>query len=226
VATQSIAVLGFSDVSLGDRSKVTKPNGEYARVANSGTGTVQLGVTAQTGGVLSAGNVFLSESAHVHGDLTLAGSLTTQSKYFVDGATKQHVDVPTKNVTRTHTFTYTTGNRNVSLEPGQSLPAPLAPAMYDSLTVKQGATLTLLAGDYYFQQIDIEPGGSLIFDNTAGTTFLYTGDTFNFKGVMAPSKTGAEIRLYTTFLGSGQAFISGPFRGTLVAPNGTVPSRQ
>lgn len=226
VASRAIAVLGFSEVSLADRVKITKPSGGYARVANSGTGTVQLGVTTQTGAILSAGNVFLSESAHVYGDVTLAGSFTTQSKYFVDGKVNQHVAVPTKTVTRTHGFTYASGNRNISLEPGQSLPAPLAPAMYDSLTVKQGAKVILLAGDYYFQRMQIEPGGSVIFDNSAGTTFLYAGDTFEFKGTMTPKQAGASIKLYSTFLGGGQVFVSGPFRGTIIAPNGTINLEQ
>lgn len=222
VAAQSIAILGFNDVMIADRAEIKSPDGSHAPVAGSGAGTVQLGVSAKTGSILTTGNVFLQERAHVFGDLVTAKNFNHQSEFTVDGVTRAQTTVPTRKVTGSKTIRFTTGDRNVSLEPGQVLQTPVAPGGYDSLTIKQNAKLTLLAGDYYFGQINIEPGATIVFDNSAGTTFLYVGDVFNFKGKMVPKLAGAGIKLHSTFLGGGQVFVSGPFRGAIVAPNGSI----
>ncbi len=216
---ENLAVLGLESVALENGVQVVEADGGFAPVANSGSGQLSVGVGTSTGTVTSVGDVFLAEGASVHGSLTTAGAFIHQSAYEIEGEVDTGAPVETELLSRAARLKYAS-IRDVSLEPGQSWPEPLEPGHYETLTVKENASVTLTAGDYYFRGIWIEAGASLRVDDSAGTVFLYAGETFQFKGALDTESDYPDFLV--SYLGYDQAFVSGPFRGSIFAPSGTV----
>jgi len=66
------------------------------------------------------------------------------------------------------------------LEPDQQ--ATIEPGHYQAISVKPGAMLTLNAGSYYFESLEIEPQAELQIQDDAGPTVVYVRGRFSFKG--------------------------------------------
>ncbi len=211
----AFAILGTDAVDICDRAEIRDAEGGYAKVGGVGYGTIRIGVEAHTGSVRAAAGVFLSERAEVHGNLDLAGELTTQSAWSIDGEVHQ-LPLTTQTVTRSLAFP-ATRLPDVHLEPGQSVPVPLEPGFRERLELKADAEAVLKAGDYFLDALVLHPGANLLIDDSSGTINLYVRSTVNLQGEVG-RLGGGHPRLLLGYLGTGQVFVSAPFAGAIIAP--------
>lgn len=131
--------------------------------ATSAGGSFELGADAYVLGTgVIAGNAFLRERAWFHGDLTLGGTLLTQSSQRITGTLLQNADVAVPTLA---TKTVTPGTTNVELAPrrGEVLP----PGNYAHGVFRAAATVKLDPGVYNFASLSIEPD-SFIHARTTG----------------------------------------------------------
>jgi hypothetical protein len=216
--TLSALAISGAQVDIGDRSTVRTPEGQYAAIGGPGPNPVTVGADAVTGRIVSKADVFLRDRARVEGALSTGGVLKKQTTYTLTGALLEHQSVPTRVLSRKASFS--TRAAGISLEPGVIRSTPVAPGNYATLTLKTGSAATLLAGEYFFEEIHIEPNATLTIDNGAGTTYLFA-NSVNVKGKVT-GKDGAYPSLLLSYLGVNEAFVSSPFRGSIVAPNGNI----
>jgi hypothetical protein len=204
---------------VGDRSKVLTPTGEFASIGNAGPSLTQLGISTETGSIVSVGSVALLAKAHVHGNLSTGGTLNKNGSAIVDGSTLQHQSIATRHVVRKASFTATSTSIWVPI--GQTLSTPIAPQYYTSLRLDINAQATLVAGDYYFGSFVIENGAKLAIDDSKGAVSVYVGDAFTHEGTIV-RVGGGFPRWLVSYLGVGTAFVQSNFLGTIFAPNGGI----
>jgi hypothetical protein len=208
----SPTVYGFHSAKIDDRAQVVLPGGGGFGVLESGGGA-ELDVSATVGATFSAGNVFLANNSTINGNLLLGGSLTEQAGARITGtiATGSPSLSPFPSLAPFHP-----GTTTVLLQPNttQSLP----PGSYGSVTLNQGAILTLNSGTYVFASLDLEPGSALTFNSTTGPLDINIASSVIFRGSIqdANANPGALMLQYS---GGSQIFIETPIAGTVVAPN-------
>lgn len=217
--TLSALAVSGGQLEIGDRASIKTSAGEYAPVGSVGPATLNVGADAKTGRIVSKSDVFLRERAEVHGALVTAGVVQKQNGTTVTGTVKERQSVVTRTLRRRADFGARTGG--ISLEPNVKRVQPVAPGNYATLTLKTGSEATLIAGEYFFDEINIEPGAKLFIDNTGGTTYVLSNRLTNVKGNIA-GKSGGYPALLLSYLGTTEALISAAFRGSIVAPNGTL----
>jgi hypothetical protein len=109
---------------------------------------------------------------------------------------------------------------NVYLEPNQT--RTLTPGTYGWISVKSRATLTLMPGEYVIDGLDaLEPDGRLRAETANGTVIIYAKTKWTNRGVIE-DVAGEGSRILVVLLGTGQALVESPFRGTLIAPYGSL----
>ncbi|SDH37928.1 DUF6701 domain-containing protein [Propionivibrio dicarboxylicus] len=131
-----------------------------------------------------------------------------------------------------------TGNTNVSLSSGQSLPA----GSYDTVTLSNGGnytfgtgtyyinalkinsnttTLTLGAGDYFIRHFDSGQGNNDVTIRTNGVTRLFIGSSLAVHDAFDFNSAGATANLQLYLYAGATAFFHdrGIFNGLIYAPN-------
>jgi hypothetical protein len=108
----------------------------------------------------------------------------------------------------------------VHLEPWTSL--TITPGTYERVSVKEGAKLTLEPGVYRFSAIEaLEPGSVLDAKTASGPVILYVEGSVIVRGTVMDAP-GDGTDLLVVMLGAGWATLEAGFRGTLIAPYGTI----
>ena len=213
------ALIGLEEVEIEAGAQVTDVDG-FSGVTNLGPGLLRIGAGAKVGSILAKGNVQLGPNTHVYGDLLTQGSLDAQSGSTVDGTTDVGELVPTLRIPARIRFPKFP-QPAVSLAMNQVRTVPLAPGRYTSLSLAAGAELPLVAGRYLFDSVTLEQGSRLKIRDTAGTVEVYAETTLNYRGRVLRDG-GGQPDLVTTYFGTGTVSVTGPLRGTLIAPVGTV----
>src|SRR5262249_55408366 len=102
----------------------------------------------------------------------------------------------------------------------------LTPGAYHPLDVKQGKTLVLTPGEFFIEQLTIESGASLQINGSGGPVYAYIGDAgFTFRGSLVAGSATPDMPLSLpsfTIMTTGSADIEAPFKGVVIAPNGTI----
>ena len=95
----------------------------------------------------------------------------------------------------------------------------LVPGSYSNYSVKDGGTLELTPGRYYFRSLGAEPDSTLRVTGPAGGVFIYVKGDFTFRGVQAFEDPGQEMMVVSF---APQVYLERPFEGVVMAPEGTL----
>jgi hypothetical protein len=213
------ALIALESVEVDAGVEVVDHDG-FTGVTNLGQGLLRVGNGAKVGSVLARGNVQLGPNAHVYGDVLAQGSLDAQTGSAVDGATAVGQTVPAIRVPTRVRFPKL-AQPAVQLGVNQTRPTPLSPGRYQSLSLASGSELTLVRGRYLFDAVNLEQGSRLKINDAAGAVEIYVVSTLGIRGRIL-REGGGQPNLLTVYFGSGAVSATGPLRGTLVAPHGTV----
>jgi len=212
---QDVVLSAAEFLRFNDRTK-TGPIGG-SEIAGSAGGTYLAAEANIRGSVFANGDVFLGSRSVITGTLTVAGTVTKQDGVKI-GA--QHVvsPVPFSTVTFSVPLPGSSGG-DVRLEPDRT--RHLSPGRYGAFDIKSRADIFLVAGVYFFDGFNLEPQAEIFLDTAAGPIQIYVQSSFNFKGAFVQS-AGKPEDLFVGYLGSSDAYVQGPFVGTLVAPGAEI----
>jgi hypothetical protein len=217
--------LGASNsVKLGDRSilgSAARAEGEMvmALVTNTGTGLTRLGNDVHAGDISARGPVTIGDRTLVHGFVRSGGAITLGNGSSIAGSQVPNATIASP-VTRSWTVTIPSQIRpDVALEPNQQGSA--VPGRYRRLVVKSGATLTLSAGTYFVEALQLEPQGTLRLAQSAGPVNIYVTSTLIHRGIIAASDASAP-RLFVGYTSANAVALEAPFHGTFVGPNANL----
>jgi hypothetical protein len=205
---KDVALFGGHDLRIADRTNVS----DCSTVASGGA--VDVGVDARVGEVLAGGNVTLRDRAAVCGVVSANGTVTASNSVTTAGILqRQSATLPALS----WSVSFPSPGRNVILNPGQT--ALLGPGSYGQVTVFSRSTLTLLAGTYFFDSLDVEPQGRLIADEGAGPVALYIRRQLVWHGdILQRLGTG----LLVGYFGTSDVVLETAFAGTLIAPSARI----
>ena len=212
VDVMQLALLGQQRLVIGDRAKIVKPGG-FAMTASMGGQTTKLGVEAKAGTIVSVPNVALADRSTVTGDVISGGTIARGNSVVVTGQSRTAVTLlPAKIFSWTVQFR--ASSTQVQLEPKAS--RTLAPGPYANVVVKNGATLTLTTGTYYFDSFDLDPNGKLIVVNDTGPIVVYVRNSIIWHGVLQYLGRAGDLMIVST--GATAFAVESSFDGTIVAP--------
>lgn len=200
-------------VYVGDRTTVGTATD---LVAAAGTGGVEIGASSRAGVIRSRGRVFLRSNAVV------ASAVSSTSIERQAGVTCPICQANSAALDPVQTFPATVifpaSTTSVALEPG--VRRQLAEGAYTTVAVKSNAALVLQAGTYYFDTLDVEPGGRLVIPTGGDAVYIYVAQQITFRGIFDDG--GDASRLFIGFAGTTAAFVESPARGTFVAPRASL----
>jgi len=236
---------GLTGSPFGLSGNLTGPVNSGGNVALAATlngnltaaGNVALQFSNVTGNILAGGNVSVAALSAVNGNVTANGSITGTG---ITGTVTPFAGVPVNPVAYSPTTVppadvFTAGGADISVATFQSLTLP--PGTYGDLTLAGSGTLTLTAGDYYFDTFGtVGPFGfsNLRFDLTNGPINVFVvGDVTLTNAHQQDALIGGVAQTDPTlgrmvFVESSNGNISlGGFAfdtmwGTYFAPNGNV----
>ena len=192
----------------------------FAGVTNLGQGLLRIGNGAKVGAVLARGSVQLGPNSHVYGDVLAQGWLDAQAGSAIDGATAVGQDVAAVRVPTRVRFPKLV-QAPVQLSINQTRATPLSPGRYQSLSLASGSELVLVPGRYLFDSVNLEQGARLKINDAAGAVEIYVVSTLEIRGRIL-REGGGQPNLLTVYFGTGTVSATGPLRGILIAPRGTV----
>lgn len=105
---------------------------------------------------------------------------------------------------------------DVNVRPKGSI--ALAPGRYRTVTVGPKGALFLSGGTYVVEKLSLGSGAELHLDASAGTIDVYVRQSASF----AATTIGDASRFVLGFLGQGELSLRSGFRGTALAPFGTL----
>ncbi len=216
VPIPTLPVGASGDLRISDRARVQTASLTPAPVVNSGGTLTQLGFDSNVGTTTSRAPVTMLDRARVTGNVVSSGSVTRGSSTVVTGTVLQNTPI-----------TFDTWSWKVSL-PASGAPVSvpvngtrnLSPGSYASVQAFSGARLNLVAGTYYFDQLQMEPQSRIGADTRNGTITIYVRQAFTFRG--STVFTGPNDRLMIVYLGTAAPALDKSFDGTLVAPSASV----
>jgi hypothetical protein len=211
-ATQSAAVR--------DRARINRGTLPIGALVNSGSGLTEIGVQANTGDILSIGNVTLHDRAVVNGVVQTQGTIAPGSNIVVTGGSTQHatLNLPPPLDISSVVFPAPTGGV-VTVNPDQTASRP--PGSYAAVTVYSRARLRLTAGRYFFTSLDLEPLARLEVDESAGPVVIFVKSSLIYRGsIVTPANVLATI--FLGYTGTQAVTLEAPFNGTFVAPNASL----
>jgi cysteine-rich repeat protein len=210
----NVVAYGDNEVQLGDNVSVPGDT----TVANGGTGVLEVGAHAQVNNLLSEGDILLRSGAQAFGQVIAAGDFSAQAgAETLNGFTEGGDPGVPPLAFAAPTWPSTTGN--VQLEPGQV--DSIAASSKGLVSVKAGAQLTLTAGEFYFDELQLETGSTLIIDDSSGPIAVHVQSDLTIRGnVVTPASS--ETRLAFIYYGSNAAFIETSLTAAVAAPNASL----
>jgi MYXO-CTERM domain-containing protein len=197
---------------LADRAKVMRNATEFSQVINTGTGITEVGVQAQTGDITSRANVLLRDRSTVHGFLRTSGTLTRQNLTTVTGTIQTGVPLVLGGVSNPPvSFPTMLPASDIVLPPDAIGSA--APGSHRKITANSRAQLTLAAGDYLVEELDIEPQAVV---KVSPLTRLFVKNSVIYRGLFANS-SGQPAPTFLAYYGTSALFLESNFSGTLLA---------
>ncbi len=101
---------------------------------------------------------------------------------------------------------------------GPHASASLPPGRYGDLTIGPHAKVTVSAGTYFIREFSLGPDSELKLDTSGGTVDIYVEASASWQG----TTSGDATRFVFGFLGQETVTIAGGFRGTALAPFGSL----
>ena len=209
------AIAASESIRIADGVTVgTLPSTVYC----DGTGVTEIGADALIkADVVTVGNQFLRERAHITGKVLTRGSVTKQNSVVVNGGTTEHGDFE-----RSDDFSWEVNIPNmgpgVNLEPDHT--RNLAPGAYEYLELKSRATVRLTSGTYYFNRFQTEPQSRIEISSNGDAVVIYVINTLTNRAQLVHSTSISNF--FIGYWGNTTADLDAPFSGTLVAPNALI----
>jgi len=211
----AMVLTAASSLLLNDRVTVGPTDGS---VVTASFGGAQIAAGGRVNGSLyDVGNLFMGSGSRITRTLTITGAVTRQDG--VQIGTETHVaSIPATAVRFRVPVPAAAGD--VALGPDTT--RTLAAGAYGRLDVQSRAELTLHSGIYIFSSFNVEPQGRIVLVKNEGPIQIYvTGAPFQFKGELV-NNAGPLGDLLVGYLGTADAYVQGPFLGTLLAPNAEI----
>lgn len=235
MSTRSAAIAATEALRLEDRVRIDDATGTApAPIANVGPGETNLGLDASSGAVVSVGNVVLrgrndQSVFNVFGDVQTSGTLRLENHAAVSGEHREGVAVRTHSSTIRTAVPFVAGADD-NLQDERD--ATYSPGNYGRVHVFSRSTLTLQAGDYFFESLALEPEAVIVLENAERPVRLFVRERFYFHGAFeeqAQGELSANVLVY--YLGNQDTHLHEPFRGTIYAPQAhlvldTLPQGQ
>jgi hypothetical protein len=200
---------------LVDDRAIVVSSGSFAAVQNSGTGTTQVGNSAQTGAIASVAAVDVIHRAVVNGNIVSASTVTVDTDAHVTGTITAHGTVHLPPLPTLPAFPPPNAG-GFTVNSGVTRSAP--PASYSQVTVLNGGTLILSSGDYFFQSLTINSGSTI---RATPTTRVFVQNALIFNAPILASSGSAVQPIFLGFAGSNLS-LTAKFNGKLVAPSASV----
>lgn len=220
VSPRAACVHATETLSIRDRAQVLPGTEPVAALINNGTSATEIGVDASVRDVLSIGNIALRDRARVEGVAQSAGTVTLGNGVVVTGGVTPGADLnlPAAPDLSGVTFPPPSGG-NIVLFPSQT--ASRAPGSYGQVTLFSSAQLTLTAGQYFFANLQLEPGSRIIVDESAGPVVILVQSSLVFRGTIT-TPLGAVATVFLGYTGTSPVVLETAFNGAFVAPNASV----
>ena len=219
------SVFGDLSVNVGDRAEVLEAQGAYAHgivakrdVGTPGLGQFRVGVEAVTGDVVTSGNVVLQKLATVDGNVVVGGAVTERKEAVVLGTVTEG-EVPSPELPELELAVDFPPPVIGYVMPAPGAPEALAPGRYGTVIVGPGAELSLSAGDYVFDDLDLQEGGLLILDASAGPIRIFVGSSLMVEGQWLTNDPSAVL---LGFAGEADVSINSQVGATVLAPSAHV----
>lgn len=214
-----VALHAAAKLDLKNGVKVLEDQGGYAPVSSSGLSATTFGTNVETGALFSFSDANVDAGSVIHGPASSEGHIVLASGARVT----QAVAAPTElEPLSTASVAYTRPSTHVDGFVATSRAvAATANVDYGPTTIGDAGELKLAAGDYHFDSLTVEDTGLISIDNAAGPVRIFVHGAFSYAGVTRetlPEK--ANILFATTTC--NDITISGPFRGTLLAPSAAI----
>jgi len=183
----AFAIAATQGVSVGAGAKILRLGGHLSSISNVGPGGVEAQPDAVLGDVWSTSNVALRDRVHVLGTVH-SPAVTRGNSVRIDKGIDSTTSLAPANV-MSWTVTYPAGSIvNVILQPGQSASKP--PGRYGVVSVASRATLTLAAGTYFLDSLDLEPSAKISLSQDGGPVIVYVRTSLIFRGAIGATAAG------------------------------------
>jgi len=200
-------------IVIGDGAVVQVPTTTQVRLLNWGSEPVLVGQNDFLGPIASIGPVNLGAGTQVDGSITTAGHATLGQGCVVTG-TISELTTPGFPTQPAITGSWpTTSQGDVALDSASQ--RTLAPGSYGAVSLGSGSRLILTDGHYWFESLDlpqdalIEIHGVVVVDALAG--LAASGKFVDISNNLAP--------VQLLYKGTFPAHVSGPFLGSVLAPD-------
>ena len=218
---QKRATITGDTVSVGGRVDL----GEAATVQGEvrAAGDVQLHKEALAGrNVTSGADVTLKQRAGVAGDVTAAGRVKLEAGAVVSGTITQGVPVPPIPPVTPVQLALSAGGPDVTVEKNGTRALP--PGSYGKLTIKEGAALTLAAGTYAFERVNVEKGATVTAALAGGNLLVDVVKDLELKENVRMTVTGGSAGNVLFRVQGGRVALgkAGSYLGTYLAPDANV----
>lgn len=219
VQLRNVALGATGAVNLADRSLLGGPALGVGSVANVGPGRTQLGVGTRVGtNVASAPQTVLASNARIAGALLTTTKPTLQPGASIAGGTTTNAVLAPPTV-----FAWSPppidGTNDFTLFPDAT--GSLAEGSYQNVIVYSRARLTLGAGVYEMNALDLEPQATVTLDNRAGPIVVYVGSNLILRGTVV--LLGSPSNFAIVYEGANAVNVeTAPWSGALIAPYATL----
>lgn len=212
------ALAASASLNMGDRFSVLEPSGVDGAVLNFGVGPTVLNVEGRVGELSSVSQVEFRDRSST----TLLLSPVSYLQHYNQITVTQHQFLTPPALPLLEYPVLPAGTEEVFV--GSDQTRTLAPGSYGKVIVHGGGRLVLTPGEYSFTELDLHWGSHLDLQNgladievvVAGTTRLQSSVNY---------ATGSTAGFVLTYLGTDTVFLESQFKGTLLAPNGTLNFR-
>ena len=189
--------------------------GSHSRIVNMGSLFTGVSVSSTTGDVLSVAGVTV-EIATIKGNVTSEHAVIRAPFSTVTGTIQQNTSIGRSTGPALHVQFPSTSNGSLNVLPLQT--KVLSPGRYDALNVSPGGTLSLTAGQYFFDAYVIDPAATVLVDESGGIVEIYVRTTIQHMGKYKRADN-APPNVFVGFFGSVPAYVGAAFPGTVIAPN-------
>jgi hypothetical protein len=212
---QNVVLYASGDLKIDDRVKLVG----WTTAANAGTGTTDIGASANVGNIMSVANVTVRSSATVNGLLQSSGSISPQAGANLLGGSQPHATLSVPPLAWSVTFPPPTGG-DVTLNSGAPARS-LAPGSYGTVQLNGNGPLQLSAGTYYMTSLQINNGGVIQLEQSLGAITIYVQSALSYQGSFEVIG-GGQPKLLLGYFGTSTAYLQAPLSAAVVAPNATV----
>lgn len=222
VSPSTLALAAAHGIVLGASTTITNVGPALSGISNAGSGGIDAEPDAVLGNMWSISSVALKDRVHVLGTVH-APSAVLGNSVRIDGGLDSKTSL-TPVVATSWTVTYPTGAApNVTIQPNKS--GSQVPGRYGSVQIFAGGTLTLSAGTYFVDTLDLEPMSKVMLNQVNGPVVIYVRGSIILRGTFTTT-SASPPDLLIGYLGTAAMFVESPFNGAIVSASAGLTLRS